>query len=252
MVGHDVQDVGQTVGVRDPYVAAARVYDLFYDEKDYAAESGAVIALAEQYAPGARSLLDVACGTGVHLSHLAGHYPRVAGIDVSEPMLDEARGSFPQLAFHRGDMRSFDLGEEFDVVTCLFSAVGYMLDEASLREAIATMARHLAPDGVLLVEGWIDPADWVVGKASAHSRVGEHAAAARVMLSGREGDVSTIDMHYVIATLDGVEHVAELHRLGLFTGAQYRGAVEAAGLRYAREEGLTGRGLHVGVKRAGG
>ena len=71
------------------------------------------------------------------------------------------------------------------------------------------------------------------------------------MLSGREGDVSTIDMHYLIATLDGVEHVVEAHRLGLFTSQQYRVAVEAAGLRYAREEGLTGRGLHVGVNAAG-
>ena len=115
---------------------------------------------------------------------------------------------------------------------------------------MANMARHVAPGGVLLVEGWIDPADWVVGKASAHSNVGEHAAAARVMLSGREGDVSTIDMHYVIATLDGIEHVAEQHRLGLFTAPQYRAAVEATGLRYAREEGLTGRGLHVGISRA--
>lgn len=238
------------VTVGDPYVAAARVYDLFYDEKDYAAEAGAVAALAEQYAPGARSLLDVGCGTGIHLSHLAEHYPRIAGVDVSEAMLAEARASYPNLDFHQGDMRTFALGAEFDVVTCLFSAVGYMVDEAALRDAFATMARHVAPGGVLLVEGWIDPADWVAGKASANARVGEHAAAARVMLSGREGDVSTIDMHYVIATLDGVEHVAELHRLGLFTASQYRTAVEAAGLRYAREEGLTGRGLHVGIRRA--
>jgi hypothetical protein len=69
------------------------------------------------------------------------------------------------------------------------------------------------------------------------------------MISGRDGDVSTIDMHYLIGTLDGVEHVIEAHRLGLFTAQQYRAAVERTGLRYAREEGLTGRGLHVGVNR---
>jgi len=238
------------VTVGDPYVAAARVYDLFYEEKDYGAEAGAVIALAEQYSPGARTLLDVGCGTGVHLSHLASHYEHVVGVDVSAAMLDEARTSFPQIPFHEGDMRTFALDEQYDVVTCLFSAVGYMVDDESLRGATANMARHVAPGGVLLVEGWIDPADWVVGKASAHSSVGEHAAAARVMLSGREGDVSTIDMHYVIATLDGIEHVAEQHRLGLFTAQQYRDAVEATGMRYAREEGLTGRGLHVGISRA--
>ena len=231
----------------DPYVAAARAYDLFYKQKDYGAEAGAVVALVEQYSPGARSLLDVACGTGLHLSHLAAHYPRVTGVDVSEAMLAEARVAAPGVPFSQGDMRTFDLGEQFDVVTCLFSAVGYMTDEAGLRAAVANMARHVAPGGVLLVEGWIDPDEWVVGRASAHSNVDETAAVARVMLSGRDGDVSTIEMHYLIATLDGVEHVVEQHRLGLFTASQYRDAIESEGLRYAREEGLTGRGLHVGV-----
>src|SRR5215470_2925065 len=127
----------------DPYVAAARAYDLFYKEKDYRAEASAVVALAEQYAPGARSLLDVACGTGLHLTHLAAHYPIVAGVDVSEEMLVEARAAAPDVPFEPGDMRTFDLGKQFDVVTCLFSAIGYMTEEADLRAAVANMARHV-------------------------------------------------------------------------------------------------------------
>jgi SAM-dependent methyltransferase len=236
----------------DPYLGAARAYDLFYEAKDYAAESSAVVALAEQYAPGARTLLDVGCGTGVHLSHLATHYARVVGVDASEPMLDEARAAFPAIEFHQGDMRTFSLAERFDVVTCLFSAIGYMTNEEDLGAAMANMGAHVAPGGVLLVEGWIGPDDWIVGQASAHSNVSDTAAVARVMISGRDADVSTIDMHYLIGTLDGVEHVVEAHRLGLFTVQQYRAAVERTGLRYAREEGLTGRGLHVGVNRPAG
>src|SRR5215470_9142770 len=155
----------------DPYVAAARAYDLFYKQKDYRAEAGAVVALVEQYSPGARSLLDVACGTGLHLSHLAARFPRVGGVDVSDAMLAEARAAVPDVPFFEGDMRTFELGEQFDVVTCLFSAVGYMTDEADLRAAVTNMARHVAPGGVLLVEGWIDPDEWVIGRASAHSNV---------------------------------------------------------------------------------
>ncbi len=231
----------------DPYTRAARAYDLFYREKDYAAEASAVIALAEQYALGGRSLLDVGCGTGVHLSHLAAHYPRVVGVDVSPSMLAEARLAFPELAFSEGDMRTFVLDDTFDVVTCLFSAVGYMTTPRDLDVAIENMASHLAPGGVLIVEGWLTPDSFLEGHASAHSAVGDEAAVARVMLSRRDGDVSVIDYHYVIATLDGIEHVVEEHRLGLFTFEQYRAAFERVGLRYAREEGLTGRGLHVGV-----
>jgi trans-aconitate methyltransferase len=234
----------------EPYVGAARAYDLFYAEKDYASEAAAVVALAEQYSQGARSLVDVGCGTGVHLSHLAARYARVVGVDVSAAMLHEARETFPELQFHEGDMRTFALAETFDVVTCLFSAVGYMTSETDLRAAVANMAAHLTPGGVLLVEGWLTPDAFLENHASAHSAVGVDAAVARVMLSRRDGDVSVIDAHYVIATLDGIEHVIEEHRLGLFTFEQYRDAFASAGLRYAREEGLTGRGLHVGVSPA--
>ena len=125
----------------DPYRSAARAYDLFYSEKDYAEEAGAVVALAEQYSPGARSLLDVGCGTGVHLSHLASHYARVVGVDASAEMLGEARAAFPEIPFHQGDMRTFALGDTFDVVTCLFSAVGYMTTVDDLHTAVANMAR---------------------------------------------------------------------------------------------------------------
>ena len=236
----------------DPYARAARAYDLFYREKDYEAEAGAVVALAEPYAPSARSLLDVGCGTGAHLSHLAARYARVAGVDASSAMLDEARDAFPAIDFHEGDMRTFALPDSFDVVTCLFSAVGYMTTAADLDAAIANMARHLTPGGVLLVEGWITPDAFLPDHASAHSAVSDDAAVARVMISRREGDISIIDAQYVIATLDGIEHVVEEHRLGLFTFDQYRASIEQAGLRYAREEGLTGRGLHVGVRPEAG
>jgi hypothetical protein len=40
--------------------------------------------------------------------------------------------------------------------------------------------------------------------------------------------------------------------MGLFTAEQYRAAFEAAGLHYERADGLTGRGLHVGVTPAAG
>jgi SAM-dependent methyltransferase len=148
-------------------------------------------------------------------------------------------------------MRTFSLDETFDVVTCLFSAVGYMTTPRDLDVAVANMAAHVAPGGVLLVEGWLAPDAFLDDHASAHSAIGDDTAAARVMLSRRVGNVSILDAHYVIATLDGIEHVVEEHRLGLFTFEQYRAAFERVGLRYAREEGLTGRGLHVGVAARG-
>ena len=49
---------------------SAAWYDRFYGTKDYAGEAQLVSALIRRHQPRARTLLDVACGTGRHLEHL--------------------------------------------------------------------------------------------------------------------------------------------------------------------------------------
>ena len=58
-------------------------------------------------------------------------------------------------ALEVADMTSFDLGRRFDVVTCLFSSIGYVGTAERLDQAIATMAAHLEPGGTLIVEPWL-------------------------------------------------------------------------------------------------
>lgn len=233
----------------EPYGASARVYDLFYRDKDYEGEVGEVVAIVGARSPGARSLLDVGCGTGAHLAWFAQRYEQVAGIEPSARMVEQAVIAHPGLLVYPGDMRTFRLGERFDVITSLFSAIGYMTTETDLHDAVRNMADHLADGGVLVVEGWVGPDAWVEGRASATAVVGDDVAAARVALSGRSGDVSTVEMQFVLATVDGIEHLTEVHRMGLFTPEQYRSAFEAAGLDYEFADGLTGRGIHIGVNR---
>ena len=72
---------------------------------------------------------------------------------------------------------------------------------------------------------------------------------ARVAVAEREGDLSRMDMNYLIATDAGVEHAVERHELGLFTDAHYTGALATAGLGVEHDpEGLIGRGLYIGMR----
>ena len=98
----------------------AHVYDLLYESsgKDYAAEAHALHTLIQQRAPGAASLLDVACGTGGHLVHLRRWYD-VVGVDIDPGMLDEARRRLPGVTFVQGDMRTFRVDRTFDAVYVL-------------------------------------------------------------------------------------------------------------------------------------
>jgi SAM-dependent methyltransferase len=133
----------------------AEVYDLLYAEghgKDYQAEAAELATLIRHRCPQARSLLDVACGTGGHLLHLRRHFDHAEGLELSAPMRARAAAKLPGVPIHGGDLRDFHLSRRFDAVTCLFSAIGYVRDLHELRGGVRTMTAHLNPGGVLVVE----------------------------------------------------------------------------------------------------
>jgi len=234
----------------DAYRRLAEVYDTVYAWKDYASESRRILALARRYGrPTAHRLLDVGCGTGSHLRHLAAGF-EATGIDSSGPMLEVARSRLPHVRFVRGRMESFRLRREFDVITCLFSAIGYVGSTAALRRTVANFARHLAPGGVVIVEPWLSSGRYRVGTLHLETFGTKERPIVRMNLSERRGNRSILDMHYLVGSRAGVRHWVEHHDLGLFEANEYRAAFERAGLGFiALRAGFTGeRGLLVGVK----
>lgn len=210
---------------------SAHVYDLLYSFKDYEGEARALASLILERMPAARSVLGVACGTGRHLELLRATFPEVAGADLDAGMLRVAGERLPGVALVHADMRDLDLGRRFDAVTCLFSSVGYLPDTGALGEAIARMRAHLAPGGVLVIDGWIRPDRWHgPGGVHAIAETSTDLAAARVVRSRREGDRTILEMRYLIATRDGFETLEEIHTLTLFTDEEYRRAFHDAGL----------------------
>lgn len=63
------------------FLRSQRFYDAIYAWKDYQGDAVKLHTLIEERNPGARTLLDVACGTGQHLEHLKERY-EVEGVDV--------------------------------------------------------------------------------------------------------------------------------------------------------------------------
>jgi hypothetical protein len=146
-------------------------------------------------------------------------------------------------------MMDFDLGSTFDVVTCLFSSIGYVKTLDNLARAVTCMARHVAPAGVLVIEPWFTPEDWHPGKVHALLVEEPHLKIVRMSTSLVEGTISFFDFHYLIGTSVGTQYFAERHELGLFTVDEMRGAMEDAGLQVTHDqEGITGRGLYIGHK----
>jgi SAM-dependent methyltransferase len=231
--------------MRRVFSRSARLYDAVYSSiRDYPREAAELDRLIQERRPGARTLLDVACGTGAHLEHLTGY--EVEGLDLDPEMLAVARERLPNVRFHQGDMAAFDLGKRFDAVVCMFSSIGYVKTEDRLHSAIASMARHLAPGGLLVVEPWLTPEAWVDGHVSGAFVDEPELKIARMGLPQREGTVSVLDLEYLVATPHGVERFSERHELGLFTVEQYLEAFRAAALEADHDpEGPMGRGLYI-------
>ena len=230
---------------------SAKYYNAIYASmgKDHATEARKIHQLIQTYKRTSRNtLLEVACGTGLHASILRKDY-QVEGLDLDAGLLEVASQNYPDIPFHQADMTEFDLGKQFDAITCLFSSIGYVKTKKHLAQAVQNMTRHLLPGGVLIVEPWFTPDQWKPGKVHALFVDQPNLKISRMNISKAKGRLSFFVFHYTIGTPQGVEHFTERHELGLFAHEEYLKAFQKVGLDVVHDpEGLDGRGLYIGMK----
>ncbi len=242
------------------YDKSANVYNSIYtNRKNYKRESGLALNIAhqahqyKQHKDGSfpESLLDVACGTGLHLEYFSRSIENVEGLDLSEEQLAVARRRLRSVPLHRGDMTDFDLGKSFDVITCLFSSIGHLLYREKLHAAMTCMARHLKPGGVVLVEPWIMPHAFKEGHIGIDVVDKPDLKIARFSTAKRTNNIIYLQMHHMVAEPENIEYFVENHELALYTQKEYEDAFRTAGLAvYFDPSGLSDnrRGLFIGVK----
>jgi SAM-dependent methyltransferase len=236
--------------MHDRYTASADIYDVIYAEKlDYEALGSRLADIISEHTPGASTLLEVACGTGLYLEQLRDRYA-VEGLDLSEEMLDVARRRLPDIPLHQGDMRTLDLGNSFDVVACLGSSVAYLLTQDDLAQTYRHFADHLTDGGVLIVEPWLEPEVWLGDHVGIDVYEQGRIKVARMIRGDRNGNQATMYIHHMVGVPgQPIEHLVEEHPTCLFTRDEHLAAFGAAGLQaeYLADEGGLGRGLYVAV-----
>ena len=225
------------------FAGYSRYYDLLYRDKDYAGEARYVANLIETYAPEARSLMEIGCGTGAHAAELAGLGYDVTGVDMSVGMLQaaEARkngippGFASRLTFAEGDARDVRLGRRFNAVISLFHVMSYQTSNHDLAAAFATAREHMSPGGVFVFDCWYGPAvlrQWPSTRETTlrdeYTEV--HRVATPELYAGRNVVDVKYDVHVTDLATGVAETLHETHSMRYLFTPEIELALETAGM----------------------
>jgi len=230
---------------------SAILYDKIYGSfKDYSQECRSIHSLLQQEHNSARTLLDVACGSGEHARILKNQFGyKVDGIDLDADLIAIAKGKNPDGTFCQGDMTGFMMGETYDVVMCLFSSIGYVKTLENVVASLQRFREHLKEDGVIIIEPWFQPGALTPGKIFLNTVEDKEISVVRMAYNHVKDRISTLHFEYLIGTPGKISHEVEIHELGLFTIDEMKECFQSVGLRVDYdEEGLTGRGLYISRK----
>jgi SAM-dependent methyltransferase len=105
-------------------------------------------------------VLEVGCGTGRILIPTARAGVEITGLDLSSLMLDvcrerlghESEAVRARVELVQSDMRRFDLGKTFALVTVPFRPFLHLLTVDDQLACVSSIARHLAQDGRLILD----------------------------------------------------------------------------------------------------
>ena len=131
------------------YEAFAPFYDAV--QGDRAEHAAFLRGLLEKRHPRARTVLELACGTGSILAQLQPHY-ELTGLDLSPPMLAIAAAKVPGVRLIHADMTRFALPERFDAVLCVYDSINHLLEFARWEEVFDRAREHLDEGGVFIFD----------------------------------------------------------------------------------------------------
>ena len=157
------------------------------------------------------SVLDAGCGTGRVAIELARHGIEVVGVDVDASMLATARRLAPEITWVESDLTALDLGRTFDVVV-LAGNVPLFTPPGTHAALVAGVARHVAPDGLLIAGFSLDRGygidDWD-GHATAAGLVLVERFATWDRAPWSPGGAYAVSVHRRVRVVGSVDEVLE-------------------------------------------
>ncbi len=196
--------------------------------------------LIERYRLKVRSILDLACGTGNVAMRLARMGYEVWGVDISAPMVAEARRKAQEagldIHYEVQDASQLQLSKRFDLVLSLFDSLNYILSPEKLQEAFQRVYNHLQSGGAFLFDVNTEYAlrEGLFDQDNLGSR-------RRLLYRWKsrydeESKLCTVEMEFWLRDEQGeiTHHFTEVHRQRAYPLEEIKQMLLRAGFDYAR------------------
>jgi 2-polyprenyl-3-methyl-5-hydroxy-6-metoxy-1,4-benzoquinol methylase len=148
--------------ISDIYIDGKHYDQLFADGSE---DFSFWISQAEKYG---ESVLELACGTGRITIFLAKAGFKVAGIDIADGMLDEAKEKSEkaevEIEWAKGDMRDFNLEKKFSLIILAANALCHLLSLDEFESCMSAAKNHLTTDGRFVIEVFVPKNELLINK----------------------------------------------------------------------------------------
>lgn len=132
------------------YKNLSRYYDMLSDDQPYDKWLEIIHQHSKEHS--AKSILDLACGTGTLTQQLPAYFDTVYGIDLSSDMIDIAKTKSEAVSWYVRDMSDFQLDQLFDMITLLCDGLNYLADPTDVMATFNHVYHHLNQGGVFIFD----------------------------------------------------------------------------------------------------
>lgn len=133
------------------------VFDNICSEEIYKQRAAEIIKLIKLYNSKAKTLLEIACGTGNFTKQLARAGFVITATDISRDEIEKARTKGIRAAFSVADMSKLHVSEEFDVVCCFWESFRYLQSYKICEDTLNRIFEALNSNGLFFVDFSIFP-----------------------------------------------------------------------------------------------
>lgn len=135
----------------EPLYRDGRYYDI--QHRNFKSDIPFYLDQARKYGD---PILELACGTGRLTIPIAKEGYNIAGLDVSEGMLEKAKENARKkklaIEWIKNDVRTFKLNKKFKLIIFPFNSIAHLHDLDSIDSCFTTVRKHLKTDGRFIVD----------------------------------------------------------------------------------------------------